>query len=39
LMDPGTLMNPMLSSDDAQNVGQVSATFMFEHWRPLAKNI
>lgn len=38
-VDSGNLMNPMLSSDDPQNIGQVSATFSFEHFEARPLNI
>lgn len=37
--DVGNGLNPSLNSDDPQNVGQVSATFSFEHYNLDWKNI
>lgn len=37
--DVGNGLNPSLTSDDPQNVGQVSATFAFEHFRLDWRNI
>jgi hypothetical protein len=39
ITDPGNGLNPSLNSDDPQNVGQVSATFSFEHFKLAWKNI
>lgn len=32
LQDPGQGLNPQLTSDDAQNVGNISASWVFEHY-------
>lgn len=37
--DVGNGLNPSLTSDDPQNVGAISATFAFEHYHLLWKNI
>lgn len=37
--DVGNGLNPAFNSDDPQNVGQVSATFAFEHYHLAWKNI
>lgn len=37
--DVGNGLNPSLTSDDPQNVGTISATFSFEHFRLDWKNI
>lgn len=37
--DVGNGLNPSLNSDDPQNVGQISATFSFEHFHLDWKNI
>lgn len=39
ILDSGTLLNPPMTSDDPQNVGQTSATFSFEHYHCTFKNI
>lgn len=38
IVDPGNGLNPALTSDDPQNVGMVSASFTFEHYRLDWKN-
>ena len=37
--DVGGALNPSYGSDDPQNVGQISASFSFEHYKLLWKNI
>lgn len=37
--DIGNGLNPAFNSDDPQNVGQISATFSFEHFRLTWKNV
>jgi hypothetical protein len=39
LQDPGAGINPQFTSDDAQNLGQVSASWSFEHFELTWKNI
>lgn len=39
IVDPGNGLNPSLTSDDPQNVGQISASFSFEHFNLIWKNI